>query len=271
MQQGNTMQPGNTMQQKQPRMKTNKHYFTCEQLFYYKGIAVDKKPYIDRLNLLLEMFTDHVEQLAITTTTLVVGIPVMTETYEEALTQLEQLPYKTYGVAIPKLKTNPVVYTQRPLPLQAPPLLMPMPLPVPLSVPMPMPLPVPLPVPLPDRKPFNKTFFKIKAGLAADNYHLYTAENTLYDTALVPTYKSSVLLNTLFRSIKENANLDLLEESDDEEEFENTQIDKFVDLEKTVIMECVYSKRFKKWQPLKIAPPNSKITSAKELMQINYK
>jgi hypothetical protein len=117
----------------------------------------------------------------------------------------------------------------------------------------------------------SKTFFTVKADLAADNYHLYTSENTLYDTALVPTYKCSVLLNALFRNIKENANLDLLEESDDEEEFENTQIDKFVDLEKTVIMECVYSKRFKKWQPLKTAPPNSKIISAKELMQFNYK
>ena len=39
---------------------------------------------------------------------------------------------------------------------------------------------------------------------------------------------------------QENANLDLLEESDDEDEFENTHLDKFVDLEKTVLMECVF-------------------------------
>ena len=73
------------------------------------------------------------------------------------------------------------------------------------------------------------------------------------------------MMNALFRNIKENANLDLLEESDDEEEFENIQMDKFVDLEKTIAMECVYSKRFKKWQPVKIANPSAKIISLKDL------
>ena len=264
----NTHQSGNNTQQ---TVKKNKHYFTCEQLYYYKGLAVDKKPYMDRLNLLLAMFTDQVEQIAFTANSLVIGMPVMTDTYEEAVSQLEKLPYKTYGIAIPRIKTTQG-YTQRPI--QAPSQL------VAHQVPS-------APLPLPDRKTYNninnvnninninntisKTFFTVKADLAADNYQLYTSENTLYDTALVPTYKCSVLLNALFRNIKENANLDLLEESDDEEEFENTQIDKFVDLEKAVIMECVYSKRFKKWQPLKTAPPNSKIISAKELMQFNYK
>ena len=81
--------------------------------------------------------------------------------------------------------------------------------------------------------------------------------------AMISTYKCSVMMNKLFRNIKENSNLDLLEESDDEEEFENTQIDKFVDLEKTVIMECVYNKRFKKWQPLKTT--QARIISLKEL------
>ena len=35
-------------------------------------------------------------------------------------------------------------------------------------------------------------------------------------------------MNSLFRTIKENENLDSLEESDDEEEFENSNVDKFV-------------------------------------------
>ena len=38
-------------------------------------------------------------------------------------------------------------------------------------------------------------------------------------------------MNELFRNIKENSNLDLLEESDDEEEFENVNPDKYVYLE----------------------------------------
>ena len=76
----------------------NRHYFTCEHLYYYKGLAVEKKPYTERLRLLLEMFTIHVEQVAYTSASLVVGLPVMTESYEEALAQMDQLPFKTYGL-----------------------------------------------------------------------------------------------------------------------------------------------------------------------------
>ena len=38
--------------------------------------------------------------------------------------------------------------------------------------------------------------------------------------AAIPDYKTSVLLNKVFRNIKENDNLDALEESDNEDEFE---------------------------------------------------
>ena len=41
-------------------------------------------------------------------------------------------------------------------------------------------------------------------------------------------------MNKLFRTIKENDNLDYLEESDDEEEFENISSDKYVDTNKVV-------------------------------------
>jgi len=114
------------------------------------------------------------------------------------------------------------------------------------------------PMPAPLTKNYNNQYniqnklFKVKAELGADKYMLYTDDNKIFEQALVSSYKSSVLLNSLFRNIKENTNLDLLEESDDEDEFENTDLDRFVDLEKTVVMECVYSKRFKKWEPVKV-------------------
>ena len=60
-------------------------------------------------------------------------------------------------------------------------------------------------------------------------------------------------MNKLFRNIKENKNLDLLEESDDDEEFENINKDKFVDLEKSCIIECEYNIKFKKWMPRKLS------------------
>ena len=73
-------------------------------------------------------------------------------------------------------------------------------------------------------------------------------------------------MNNLFRKIKENRNLDLLEESDSEEEFENTDISKYVNLEKEYTIKCKYSNRFKKWIPLEINKDS--IISRKELYNI---
>lgn len=50
--------------------------------------------------------------------------------------------------------------------------------------------------------------------------------------ASIPDYKTSVMMNSLFRNIKENKSLDALEESDEEDEFENVNLDKFVNLSK---------------------------------------
>ena len=249
----------------QSHTKQSHTYFTCEQLYYYKGLAVIKKNYQERLHLLLDMFTKQVEQVAYLANSLIVGLPIICETYEEALAQLEQ-PYKTYGIAAMGQNATVTANANTSYANTTPN----------ANVKPNTTTPNANAKPNANVKPnahgttpnantsYGKAVFKVKAGLAADNYQLYTLEDKFYDTALVPTYKCSVLLNALFRNIKENANLDLLEESDDEEEFENTQIDKFVDLEKTVIMECVYNKRFKKWQPLKTT--QAKVSSIKELM-----
>lgn len=68
--------------------------------------------------------------------------------------------------------------------------------------------------------------------------------------ASIPDYKTSVMMNALFRNIKENRSLDALEESDDEDEFENTNVDKFVDLTKKIKMKCIFNYKFKKWTPI---------------------
>jgi hypothetical protein len=81
-----------------------------------------------------------------------------------------------------------------------------------------------------------------------DNSSSYTIANKLI--ASIPDYKTSVFMNALFRNIKENRSLDALEESDDEDEFENTNIDKFVDLTKKIKMKCIFNYKFKKWTPI---------------------
>jgi hypothetical protein len=105
--------------------------------------------------------------------------------------------------------------------------------------------------------PFVKTvIFEMKPDIQNDVYHLYCANNEYYGVASIPDYKTSVEMNNLFRRIKENNDLDALEESDDEEEFESSREDKFVDLEKSVKMVCKYNRRFKKWYPIKQANEN---------------
>jgi hypothetical protein len=210
-----------------------KPLFSCEQLYYYKGVDVQRtKTFQERLLMLLDMFKTHVEQVAYTPDSLIVGLPVMTESYEEALALLDKLPYRAYGIAMPACLGNNVkdkcyddkVYSK----VKS--------------------------IDLVKKEPYTKkTVFKVKADLAPDTYSLYdTVNGAFVGMAMVPTYKCSVMLNGIFRFIKENMNLDLLEESDDETEFENTQLDKFVDLEKTMLMECVFLKRFQKWQPIQL-------------------
>jgi len=106
----------------------------------------------------------------------------------------------------------------------------------------------------------NYKIFIVSADIQNDIYHLvdpqdftppsnYTSgSNNLI--ASIPDYKTSVMMNTLFRDIKENRCLDALEESDDEKEFENTNIDKFVDLTKKIKMKCIFNYKFKKWTPV---------------------
>jgi hypothetical protein len=115
----------------------------------------------------------------------------------------------------------------------------------------------------------NNQVFKVKASLQDDIYNLfiydYGNKNTFYDVALVPNYKTSVLMNEIFRKIKENKNLDALEESDDEDEFQNNNEDKFVNLNKSALIVCSFNYKFKKWVPICIANKNDKIANKNDL------
>ena len=104
----------------------------------------------------------------------------------------------------------------------------------------------------------NKKYkiFIVSADIQNDIYNLvdpdHSSDYAISDklVASIPDYKTSVFMNALFRNIKENKSLDALEESDDEDEFENTNIDKFVDLTKKIKMKCIFNYRFKKWTPV---------------------
>ena len=101
-----------------------------------------------------------------------------------------------------------------------------------------------------------KTVFKVCADLQNDIYHLYAygknCDLIYYDYAYIPNYNTSVFMNGLFRNIKENVNLDYIEESEDEADFQDMRYDKYVDLSKKLCIECVFNKKFKRWTPLRV-------------------
>jgi hypothetical protein len=113
--------------------------------------------------------------------------------------------------------------------------------------------------------------FLLRPDIQNDVYYLFCLNDDTeeqHGIAHIPDYNTSVMMNKLFRIIKENENLDALEESDDEDEFENENNDKFVHLNKTYKMYCQYNHKFKKWVPIKVANENSQVINIKELKNI---
>jgi hypothetical protein len=114
------------------------------------------------------------------------------------------------------------------------------------------------------------TVFRVMADVQYDIYHLYACgpssnqpgrQFVYYDVGYVPNYEKSVFLNGLFRNIRENRNLDYIEESDDETDFEPTY-------ESERRMVCRWHPLHKHWTPIYDwhAPPVKvgKITSPAE-------
>ena len=108
-----------------------------------------------------------------------------------------------------------------------------------------------VPVPVPQMQTQLRTFI-IKPDVQNDIYYvLHNEKDPITDSTMIahiPNYKTSVMMNAIFRNIKENRNLDALEESDEEEEDDNPKF-KLVDLNKCVRMTCSFNHRFKRWQP----------------------
>jgi hypothetical protein len=115
-----------------------------------------------------------------------------------------------------------------------------------------------------------KTVFQVSADIQYDIYNLSAFgknnQPVNFGIAYIPTYKKSVFMNNLFRKIRENQNLDYIEESDDEDDFEDTNENKYVDLDKVLLMECFFHSKFKRWIPLRVVDKNTKIVHISKLI-----
>jgi len=244
-------------------------FFTIEDIFYCKGDDVSSNNWSSKFNILSNVFSNDIKQIAYNKTFIVFGLPLMARDTDELKTLLEDVQYKIYNIqfrcfdktnnldSILLSGINNVVKISGPLvqipePKQEPHRQSQIPM---LNVRCETKKEVPQPKTKTRTQALPKNIiFKVKADIQNDIYHLYCMENNkemFYNVAYIPDYKTSVMMNKLFRNIKENDNLDLLEESDDEEEFQNENIDRFVDMNKTLLMICKFNHKFKKWYPVK--------------------
>jgi hypothetical protein len=117
-------------------------------------------------------------------------------------------------------------------------------------------------------KQISNAIFLVTPDIKSDIYNLFVTKDgktDFYDYAFIPDYETSVNMNRIFRNIKENENLDTLEESDDEYDFEDDRMDKYVYLDRSYKMNCQFNYKFKKWMPLSIANSTDTIVSYNKL------
>jgi hypothetical protein len=101
----------------------------------------------------------------------------------------------------------------------------------------------------------HQAIFRAMADIRDDVYHLFAYGKEKPDVyvgvAYIGTRTQSKTMNSLFRKIRENINIDYGEESDDEECFQDTRVDKYVDLAREHKIECVFNRKFRMWEPVK--------------------
>jgi hypothetical protein len=116
----------------------------------------------------------------------------------------------------------------------------------------------------------NATVFMVRADAQQDVYHLYARNRhgsmAYYNTAGVQTLKTSQFLNSLFRSVRENDNLDLAEESEDEETFQDVSDTKYLSNAKEFELECVFDTKIAQWVPIHKASPGARIVQLTSLI-----
>tara|TARA_Y100000816_G_scaffold292232_1_gene286513 strand:- start:1855 stop:2820 length:966 start_codon:yes stop_codon:yes gene_type:complete len=217
----------------------NYRFFNIEDIFYYKGNNLENYNTNKKLHIQYLLMENYIKQTYYTDNSIIFGLPNISKKYNFIKQSIEKLPYKMYAIQTRNLFNKKVYLNEV----------------------------------IKHNNVINYAHFLVRPTVNTDIYDLYYYNNQKlekYSICLIPDYKTSVLMNKLFRNIKENINLDLLEESDDEEEFEDISIDKYVFLDKKFIMKCVFNNRFKKWVPLKVEN-NGKIINKKHIFNMEKK
>jgi hypothetical protein len=228
----------------------NNNFFSIEDIYLYKGQDISNLYFNSKLNKFVNILKNDIKQISYNNYFVIFGLPIISKSYEDLDRKITEIKYRinsinytnkknsTLLLSFHKYKSNEkmeevkrveevkrieeVKRTEEPKRIE--------------------------------RNNIRQSkIFICKPDIQNDIYHLYSLIDEYIGLACIPDYKTSIMMNKLFRKIKENDDLDKLEESDDEEEFENSNLDKFVYLDNSFKMLCNYNNKFKKWTPIKLA------------------
>ena len=216
----------------------NSAFITCEDIHYYKGNNIEESTYREKLNILGNIFKNYLQQKAYNNNFIIFGLPFIDSKLNNVFSKIKEMTYSVSNITFYQNdKSKNIGYL------------------------------------LNKQDNYIENIFKIKADVEQDIYSLYCKgynSDNFYGYAGIFDYKTSVMMNNYYRKIKENKNLDLLEMSDDEEEFENIEDDKFVNLKKILYMKCKFNRKFKKWQPIEIVNFGEKLLTKQEILNLEY-
>jgi hypothetical protein len=201
--------------------------------------------YSDKLGVFNHLLKEEVNQIALTSNYTIFGLPLIRTDFNTLIREIEMLPYEIAEIKyrfldrnnINKILCSPYFKPNHRITEE-------------------------------HTNKLDRAIFKITPDIEPDIYHLFIYKNgkeEYHDLAFIPNYTTSVMMNKLFRNIKENDNLDALEESDDEAEFEDTRDDKYVYLNRSYKMVCEYNCKFKRWTPLRLAERTDKLVTHNQL------
>lgn len=210
--------------------KNNVEFFSIEDIYYYKNNNLSDTLQEVKLNNIIDAFQNNIKQEIISKHNVVIGMPIISTNREIIERKSLNTPYPIYCIQH-RYNNNSTYFNEK-------------------------------------IQNYSKVFL-IKPDIICDLYNLYLKDSIgndcFYKTALIPDYNKSCFMNTIFRNIKENDNLDLLEESDDEDEFENIKETKYIKKQQARMI-CDYNIFHKMWVPREITTLN--IDNKKEILNI---
>jgi hypothetical protein len=198
----------------------NKLFFFFEDIFYFKKINIFSETFLNKLNIMNDILNNYIYKIIDINNSIIIGIPPINTNFHDMNNLIKNIPYEIKELKY-ILQNETQLYVKYKKYNWS------------------------------EKNLLQKNIFKVIPNKKTDIYNLYLLNKTkneyeFHSIALIQDYKSSIMMNKIFHGLKEQDNLDYLEDSDDEFMPET-------DMENNwKFMECTFNNKFKKWIPIKV-------------------